>query len=115
MPIQGHWNHFCTFSHEGYLSFAQKLHLASKKAVAVALGCRRAPTTDNQVLPTTDNQVLPTTDDQDLPTRQIIAINRVCTDFGKSWKIMEINNTIIQDLESFGKREVFQNGCLEKF
>ena len=39
-----------------------------------------------------------------------------------SWKVMEIDNAILQDLESFGKREVFQNGygnvldfCLGKF
>ena len=38
------------------------------------------------------------------------------------WKAKEMDNAILQDLESFGKREVFQNGygevlhfCLGKF
>ena len=33
---------------------------------------------------------------------------RARTGFGKLWKVMEIDNTIFQDLESFGKRDVFQ-------
>ena len=28
---------------------------------------------------------------------------RVRTGFGKSWKVLEIDNTFFQDLESFGK------------
>ena len=38
--------------------------------------------------------------------------------FGKFWKVMEIYNVIFKDLESFQKRELFQNGfgtVLEKF
>ena len=31
-------------------------------------------------------------------------------DFGTFWKIMEIDNASIQNVESFGKGEVFQNG-----
>ena len=30
--------------------------------------------------------------------------------FGKFWEVMEIDSAIFQDLESFRKREVFQNG-----
>jgi hypothetical protein len=29
--------------------------------------------------------------------------NRVHTGFGKSWKVLEIDNGFFQDLESFGK------------
>ena len=39
-----------------------------------------------------------------------IVKTKVCTEFGKFWKVMEIDNASIQNLESFGKREVFQNG-----
>ena len=31
-------------------------------------------------------------------------------DFGMLWKIMEIDNASIRNVESFGKGEVFQNG-----
>ena len=36
---------------------------------------------------------------------------QVRTGFGEFWKAMEIDDAIFQDLESFGKREVFQTGC----
>ena len=46
---------------------------------------------------------------------------KVRTGFRRFWKVMEIDNTIFQDLESFGK-EIFQSGygkgldfCLKKF
>ena len=38
----------------------------------------------------------------------------VRTGSGKLSKVMEIDNAIVQDLESFGKRDVFQSGY-EKF
>ena len=51
-----------------------------------------------------------------------IVSERVPTGFGKFWEVVKIHNAIVQDLESFGKREVFQNGygkvldfCLEQF
>ena len=37
--------------------------------------------------------------------------DRVRTDFGKCQKVVEIDNAIFQDLDSFGKRGVFQHGC----
>ena len=45
---------------------------------------------------------------------------RVCTGFGEYCKVMEVENAILQDLESFGK-EIFKvvvesfGFCLEKF
>ena len=47
--------------------------------------------------------------------------SRVLSGFGKFWKVMEIVDTIVQDLErDFWKKEIFQNGevsdfCLGKF
>ena len=35
--------------------------------------------------------------------------NRVRMGYGTFWKVLEIDNAIFQELESFGKREVFQN------
>ena len=39
---------------------------------------------------------------------------RARTDFGKFWKIMEIDNAIIQDLESSGQGTFFKM-AMEKF
>ena len=58
-------------------------------------------------------------------TKLYISQNNMCTQnqglYGFQ-KVLEIDNAILQDLESFGKREVFQNGygkvldfCLGKF
>ena len=38
--------------------------------------------------------------------------SRVCAGFGKFWKVIEIADTIVQDLESFGKKRFFK---MEKF
>ena len=35
---------------------------------------------------------------------------RLRTGFAKFWKVIKVDNSILQDLESFGEREVFQNG-----
>ena len=43
-------------------------------------------------------------------TSQIRQLCRARNGFGKLWKVMEIDNAIFQDLESFGKREIFQTG-----
>ena len=37
-------------------------------------------------------------------------ITRVSKGFGQFWKVIEIDNAVFQDLESFGKREDFQTG-----
>ena len=39
---------------------------------------------------------------------------RVRTGFGKFWKVLEIDNAIFQDLESFGKESIFKM-AVEKF
>ena len=51
-----------------------------------------------------------------------ILLFRALTGLGKFSKVMEISNSIFQDLESFGKERLFQNGygtvlnlCLGKF
>ena len=31
--------------------------------------------------------------------------------FREFWKVMEIDDTVFQDLKSFGKRDIFLNGC----
>jgi len=36
---------------------------------------------------------------------------RARVDFGGYWKAMDIDSPSSQDLESFGKRKVSQNGC----
>ena len=52
---------------------------------------------------------------QNLPTCEFfLAHYMVRTGSGKLWKVMEIDNAIFQDLETFGKRDVFQSGY-EKF
>ena len=40
--------------------------------------------------------------------------NRVRTGFGKFWKVMEIDNAIFHDLESFGKG-IFFKMAMEQF
>ena len=40
--------------------------------------------------------------------------NRVCMGFGKFSNVMEIDDTIFQDLESFGKERIFKM-AIEKF
>ena len=42
-------------------------------------------------------------------TRALVT-GRARTGFGRFWKVMEFDNAVFQDPESFGKREVFQNG-----
>ena len=54
--------------------------------------------------------------------KPVVHHNRVCTGFGKFWKVMEIDIAIFEDLDNFGQGEVFQTGyekvldfCLGKF
>ena len=40
----------------------------------------------------------------------IRTIYRARTGFEKFWKVMEIENAVFEELESFGKERSFQNG-----
>ena len=39
---------------------------------------------------------------------EVLLVFRVRTGFGKFWKVVEIENAIFQDLESFGKERIFK-------